>query len=44
MKKIIITLFLLIGTITYGQTHGDVSLSKTRILRNTLQRMFVIKY
>ena len=29
MKKIIITLFLLIGTIAYGQTHGDVSLSKT---------------
>ena len=29
MRKIIITLFLLIGTIAYGQTHGDVSLSKT---------------
>ena len=42
MRKIIITLFLLIGTI-YGQTHGDVSLSKT-ILRNILQRMFVTKY
>lgn len=29
MRKIIITLFLLVGTIAYGQTHGDVSLSKT---------------